>query len=124
MGVEDHGEFRINLESSNYDKIAMDINMIINISKATLEELNTHGTFKLMDKCTLSLKQMQSDDRELLQNVEKNEVLIEELRNQCEEERLINIKTIEETNTKIQKLRFDVEDVLSRLLVIYLIFDL
>lgn len=111
MGVEDHGEYRINLKSSNYDKVAVDINMIVNVLNATAKEIDIDGTFKEIDKLTTALMQMQQDDSQLLEDMATNEETIRKLHVQCEQERLESIKTIEETNQKIQKLRFDVEDV-------------
>lgn len=110
MGVEDHGEYRINLRSSNYDRISIDINNIINILKESIKELDAEGTFTIIEHCTNAMKQMQNDDKTLLEDVENNEKFIEELQKKCEEERLYNLKTIEETHTKIQKLRFNVEE--------------
>lgn len=111
MGVENHAAYRINLKSSNYDKIAIDVNSIINVLNATSNELLTNNSFKIMKTCTSAIKKMQRDDHKLLENVSKNEQYLEDLRNRCEEERLYNINTIEETNNKIQKLKFDVEEV-------------
>lgn len=110
MGVEDHGQYRINLQSSNFDKIAIDINNIINVLKGSLQELDVHGTFRMIEKCTSGMQQMQKDDIILMEDVKKNEKYIEELHKQCEEERQQNIKTIEATHNEIQKLRFDVEE--------------
>ncbi|KAG5898341.1 hypothetical protein JTB14_034324 [Gonioctena quinquepunctata] len=110
MGVENHGDNRLGTCSSNYEKLANDINTIMKMVKNCCEELIFRGTFDSLNWCIDAIKRMEKDDEQLLQDKKENEKKIELLRNQCEEERLNNIRTIEETNAKIQKLRFEVED--------------
>lgn len=116
MGTEDHAEFRINSVTSNYDKLARDINMIINVVKDAYDEIIDSGTCESIERCSNFLKKMNQDELDLLHSKEKSEKAIEDLKNKYEEERLYNISTIEETNAKIQKLRFEVEDTLGNFL--------
>ncbi|CAG9824360.1 unnamed protein product [Phaedon cochleariae] len=109
--TEMHADYRINLKSSNYNKLATDINRLINIIREGNEEINFGGTCSGMVGSIAAINQMREDDMQLLRQKVEYEEEIEMLRCQCEEERLNNIQTIDDTNTKIQKLKFEVEDV-------------
>ncbi|VEN47912.1 unnamed protein product [Callosobruchus maculatus] len=110
-GTEDHAETRISSVTSNYDKLAKDIHLIIVVLSDTKSEINMVDTFKVLQESCVALARMQEDEVQLMLDASANEKAVVELTNLLEEERLANIRTIEETQAKIQKLRFEVEDV-------------
>ncbi|CAH1980840.1 unnamed protein product [Acanthoscelides obtectus] len=109
-GTEDHAQTRISSVTSNYDKLAKDINLIIVVLSDARSEINMEDTFKILKDSCVALRRMQEDEVQLMIDAESNEKAVVELTNLLEEERLANIRTIEETQAKIQKLRFEVED--------------
>lgn len=119
FGVEDHGQCRINQTSSNYDKLSKDINTIINILQESVNEVRAKGSMHVIEKCTVAIKNMSEDDVQLIVDMEKNEQRCKELKKIYEQERVDNINTIEETDAKIQTLKFCVEDVLGLFIFVY-----
>ncbi|XP_050304922.1 dynein regulatory complex protein 9-like [Anthonomus grandis grandis] len=111
MGQENHAEYRINSQNSSFDKLAKDINMLFVVLKETSLEIKKYGTFNVLKDTIKLINQMQEEEEQLLADEASQERVIEDLKSQLEEERLDNIRTIEETDAKIQKLRFQVEDI-------------
>ncbi|XP_057661999.1 uncharacterized protein LOC130897257 [Diorhabda carinulata] len=109
-GVENHEDTRIPCVNANYDKITVDINNLINIIKETFRELDLIGTFTVLEKRTDAIKRMCQDERALIKQKQYNEKKILVLQHKLEEERINNIRTIEETDQKIEKLRLEVEN--------------
>nr|CAI5826505.1 unnamed protein product [Callosobruchus analis] len=114
-GTEDHAETRISSVTSNYDKLAKDIHLIIVVLSDTKSEINMDDTFKVLKESCVALASMQEDEVQLMLDASANEKAVVELTNLLEVERLANIRTIEETEAKIQKLRFEVEDAVGTL---------
>lgn len=56
---------------------------------------------------------MDNDAKELFQTKENYEKQIITLKNQIEEERITVMKSINQTNEQIQKIRFEVEDIIG-----------
>lgn len=90
--------------------MAKDINLIIQIIKECQDDIHVSGKFDSLTCAAEVLRQMREDERKLIEEKESNDRYIVELRKRCEEELLKNIRIIEETNARIQKLRFEVED--------------
>lgn len=111
MGQENHADFRINSSNNNFDKLARDINMLFLIVKETCHEIRKYGRYRVMDEAIRTIRKMHREEEQLLEEEAKQEMIIEDLKSQCEEERLENIRTIEETDSKIHQLRFQVEDI-------------
>lgn len=111
MGQENHADFRINSANNNFDKLARDINMLFLVIKQTCREIRKFGRYKVMEQTIRTIKKMHREEEQLLEEEAKQEKIIEDLKNQYEEERLRNIRTIEETDSKIHQLRFQVEDI-------------
>lgn len=59
---------------------------------------------------------MDNDAKELFQTKENYEKQIITLKNQIEEERITVMKSINQTNEQIQKIRFEVEDIIGNVL--------
>ncbi|KAJ8981519.1 hypothetical protein NQ317_011755 [Molorchus minor] len=112
MGSEDHAEYRINSVISSYAKLAKDINTVIYILSETTDEVIDKGTMTLLENASAAFKWMYDEEKQLLDNFKFNKKYLKQLRRLKEDERLENIRTLEATNANIQKLRFEVEDVL------------
>ncbi|CAG9771085.1 unnamed protein product [Ceutorhynchus assimilis] len=111
MGQENHAEYRINSTNSNFDKLAKDINMFYVLFKEVCQEIRAYGTYNVMQDTFEIIKRMQKEEEDLLEDEANQEKVIKDLVNCREQERIENIHTIEETNSKIQKLKFLVEDI-------------
>lgn len=112
-GLEDHGTSRLTQSSGNYDKLANDINMIVIILRQGKKQFIQEKNLKAIKKCTMALKKIMEDDHQLIKDMEHNEQLIGQLSKLREDEKSDSMKKIEEINKDIQKLRFEVEDVIS-----------
>ncbi|KAJ8948359.1 hypothetical protein NQ318_019344 [Aromia moschata] len=112
MGSEDHAEYRINSVVSSYAKLAKDINTLVCILRETSDEIFAKGTFTMLKNSSHAILRMYEDEKQLMETFKNNARALKQLRRLREEERLANIRTMEETNGNIQKLRFEVEDVL------------
>ncbi|XP_030761708.1 dynein regulatory complex protein 9-like [Sitophilus oryzae] len=111
MGQEDHAQIRIGCANSNFDKLAKDIALFYGIIRDACKEFNKFGTLDKISTCVHILKRMKQEEDQLLQDEENQEKIIDDIKTHCEEERLNNTKTIEDTNSNIQKLRFESEDI-------------
>uniref|UniRef100_A0AAR5PMW4 Dynein regulatory complex protein 9 n=1 Tax=Dendroctonus ponderosae TaxID=77166 RepID=A0AAR5PMW4_DENPD len=111
MGQENHAEFRINSTNNNFDKLAKDINMIYVVLDETCKEIKKFGQYRCMENTVSVVNRMHEEEERLLQDESNQERIIADIKYKCEAERLDNISTIDETDTKIQELRYQAEDI-------------
>lgn len=111
MGQENHAEFRINSTNSNFDKLAKDINTVFVVLDETCKEIKKFGQYRCMENTVQVVNQMHQEEERLLQDEFNQERIIADIKYTCEAERLDNIRTIEETDSKIQELRYKAEDI-------------
>lgn len=118
-GGENHAEHRINSSSNNYEKLARDINRIVQVINECLEDINVNGKFDLLNQAVVVMRYMREDERKLIEEKEKNDKYVVELRKRCEEELLKNNSHLEETDVNIHRLRYEAEDLQGILLLDY-----
>ncbi|KAL1494011.1 hypothetical protein ABEB36_009684 [Hypothenemus hampei] len=110
MRPENHAEFRINSKNNNFDKLAKDINMLHQVLLKTCKELGV-GTYHCLVETVEIIKKMHKEEEELLEEEANRERVIKSVKNKCEKERQDNIKIMQETNEKIQQIKYQAEDI-------------
>lgn len=110
MGGENHSEYRINSTNSSFDKLAKDINMVYVTLLETCRDILIYEKYKRLQDVIKSIARMHEEEETLLESAGNSQRIIEDTKNRYEAERLDNIRTIEETDAKIQNIRFKAED--------------
>ncbi|KAF7279168.1 hypothetical protein GWI33_007579 [Rhynchophorus ferrugineus] len=111
MGHENHAETRIGSEIDDFDKLSNDIGTIYVLIDDLQKEICQTGTYGRLKTFIDAMRRMRQEEDQLLQDEVNQTKIIDDIKTTYEKERLENIRTIEETNSNIQKLRFESEDV-------------
>lgn len=110
MGGKNHSEYRINSTNSSFDKLAKDINTVYVTLAETCHDIQNYGKCTRLQDVIKSVARMHQEEETLLETAENSQRIIEDTKNRYEAERLDNIRTIDETDAKIQNIRFKAED--------------
>ncbi|XP_060517849.1 dynein regulatory complex protein 9 [Cylas formicarius] len=111
MGQERHADCRIGSTRDDFDKLSRDIVTLQMILTETCIEIAQCDVYKTLQNSVKTIKLMNEEEEQLLRDEQNSGNIMQELERQYQEERLNSNRAIDETDAKIQTLRFEVEDV-------------
>ncbi|CAH1286051.1 unnamed protein product, partial [Diabrotica balteata] len=112
-GTEDHAEKRLPARGINHDKIAIDINKLINVFRETAKKLSYNEEFPVLTGFLSAIDNMTKDDEMLFESQKTKSLEIKLLKQQYDIEKNKGLNNIEKTFDNIQYLKFSIENAIA-----------
>ncbi|XP_050517158.1 uncharacterized protein LOC126891869 [Diabrotica virgifera virgifera] len=112
-GTEDHSEKRLPSRGINHDKLAIDINKLINVFRETAKKLSYSEEFPILKGFLNAINNMTKDDDMLFENEKTKSLEIKLLKQQYNSEKAKGLNNVEKTFDNIQYLKFSIENAIA-----------